>query len=198
MSAWIVTRDHIDLIITAALSWEAAVPEQADMLGQMLWRENAASVAYRHPDNPNSDPSGPATFRDRDAATYTFTPYPGRVDPDVVAIACDSLAFQSCEHPDWQGSQAKAWLMRLIRVASDHSGEYAARYGRIDPERQPAGRRDWYWTTNLNGTRTVASTDAWAVHDRDTFHRATALRAAPTTAAPPRPYQRPSTEPDRP
>ena len=53
MSAWIVSKDHIDLLVTAALAWEQAVPEQADHIGQMLWRENLESITYCYPDDPD-------------------------------------------------------------------------------------------------------------------------------------------------
>lgn len=40
MSAWIVTRDHLDLLLTAALAWHLTPAERADKTGRLLWKEN--------------------------------------------------------------------------------------------------------------------------------------------------------------
>jgi hypothetical protein len=99
MSAWIVSNDHLDLLLTAALAWDLINPAAADDTGRTLWRENLASVAYRYPADRDGERPGPADFRDRDVDTYRFQRYPGRVDPEVVVAAASSLAYQSCERP---------------------------------------------------------------------------------------------------
>jgi hypothetical protein len=180
LSAWIVSRDHLDLLLTAALAWKLAIPEQADQIGWMLWKENLASVAYRYPSDRDGDRPGPHDFRDRDVDTYRFRPYPGRVDPEVVVAAAASLAYQSCEHPDWAASAACRWVTRLHEAANARIPAYLAEHGPVDPNRQARGEHGWYVLVDRNHKRHVRSGDGWAVPDRGVFTRAAALRTTPT------------------
>jgi hypothetical protein len=178
MSAWIIDRDHLDLLLTAALAWEIAVPERADDIGRMLWSENLASVAYRYPDDRDGERPGPLEFRDHHATTYRYRPYRGRVDPDVVETAARSLAYQSCEHPGWDTSTARQWITRVQAEAARRIPDYTARYGPVDPQRQAPGERGWYVLIDEHGTRSIGCGDGWDVPDRDVFTRAAALRTA--------------------
>jgi hypothetical protein len=60
MSAWIVSSDHLDLLLTAALAWDLTIPEHADETGRMLWKENLASAAHRYPTDRDRDRPRPA------------------------------------------------------------------------------------------------------------------------------------------
>jgi hypothetical protein len=180
LSAWIVNRDHLDLLLTAAVGWKLTKPEQSDETGRMLWRENLASVAYRYPGDHDGERPGPDDFRDRNVHTYRFRPYPGRVDPEVVATAATSLAYQSCEHPGWQASAACQWVTRMREQADARIDAYRAEYGPVDPDRQACGERGWYVLIDIHGNRCVRSSDGWDVSDRGVFTRAAALRATPT------------------
>lgn len=179
MSAWIVSRDHLDLLLTAAVAWDLTAAEQADETGRMLWKENLASVAYLYPADRDGDRPGPLGFRDRDVDTYRFRCYPGRVDPEVVATAAASLAYQSCEHPGWKASTARQWVTRLHEHASTRIAAYLAEYGPVDPERQAPGEHGWYVLVDQNGNRHNTSGDGWTVPDRGVFTRAAALRTTP-------------------
>ena len=76
MSAWIVSRKHIDYIVAAAIQAEL-ISMSPDETGRMLWRECLASVAYRYPgDTGNGDRPGPVDFKDSDVDTYTWTETP--------------------------------------------------------------------------------------------------------------------------
>ena len=180
MSAWIVNRDHLDLLLTAALAWELTGPEQADETGRMLWKENLASVAYRYPADRDGQRPGPHDFRDRDVDIYRFRPYPGRVDPEVVATAAASLAYQSCEHPGWEASPACRWVTRLHEHASARIPACLAEYGPVDPSRQAHGEHGWYVHIDQDCNQHIRSGDGWAVPDRGVFTRAAALRTNPT------------------
>ncbi|MFI7598239.1 hypothetical protein [Actinoplanes sp. NPDC049681] len=136
MSAWIVSRDHLDLLLTAAIAWEITPPGEADRTGQMLWKEDLASVAYRYPHDRDGDRPGPIDFRDGHVDTYHFQPYPGQVDPEVVAAATVSLAYQSCEN--------------LAGRPAPHAGG-----PRTSASRQPPASR-----------RTSTSTPLGTVHER--------------------------------
>ncbi|MDP9792586.1 hypothetical protein J2S43_001098 [Catenuloplanes nepalensis] len=180
MSAWIVSRDHLDLLLSAALAWELTVPEQADATGRTLWKENLVSVAYRYPADRDGTRPGPADFRDHHVNTYRFARYPGRADPEVVAAAAASLAYQSCEHPEWPESAACRWVTNLREQASQRVPAYVAAHGPVDPTRQKTGEHGWHMLIDLDKTRHVHSVDGWAVPDRNVFIRAAELRTPPT------------------
>ncbi len=103
MSAYQVSNDTIDYIITAARAWRLAedgyLPYETrnitdSELGQILVSENVRSVNYRYNDND-------------EAETYTYR----RVNYDSIkavdvlkSIQC--LNYQSCETEDWQTTMA--------------------------------------------------------------------------------------------
>jgi hypothetical protein len=102
MSAFIVSKIHIDSIITiASLQTCNSVKEiinkykNFDLIGQILWNENHKSVNYRYNEN---HPTPTYSFR------YKF------VDLGQALKAIDCLDYQSCEHPDYQESEAKKIL----------------------------------------------------------------------------------------
>lgn len=176
MSAWIVSRDHLDLLLTAALAWDITPPGEADETGRMLWKENLVSVAYRYPYDRDGDRPGPIDFRDRHVGTYRFQPYPGPVDPEVVAAAGASLAYQSCEHPDWTSSTAYRWTNQLREQATARVAAYLDEHGPVDPTRQTRGEQGWYVMVDLHGQEHVRCGDGWSVPDRGVFTRAIELR----------------------
>lgn len=136
MSAFIVDPAHIDVMLSTALngpkgsrgnprmSWRAPyvdellegfwsgrlIREKADLAGEALLRECVASVSYRY-----SEPLGslPGPIPNPDPEQYEWTDF-GRV---LTAIECckaiDCYEFQSCEHPGWQDSGARAFCERL-------------------------------------------------------------------------------------
>ena len=113
MSAWIVSKEHIDYVVSAAVANKLIAVSEADDTGRMLWRENLYSVGYRYPgDKGNGDRPGPNDFRDSDVELYVWE------KTDVLTgnalrktIGC--LEYQSCEHPGWTASEAAKLLARL-------------------------------------------------------------------------------------
>src|SRR6516162_2833567 len=103
MSAWIVSRQHIDVMVDAAIRNGLIEPSQADEVGRMLWKENLVSVAYRYPRDKGGKRPGPTDFRDADVETYTFTPLPKEIvdvwnlNPDAaLAKTVGCYEYQSC------------------------------------------------------------------------------------------------------
>jgi len=180
MSAWIVGSDQLDLILTSAIAWQLISRKQADETGRMLWRENLASVAYRYPDDRDGERPGPDDFRDHHVDSYRYRRYPGRVDPQVVAAAAQSLAYQSCEHPAWKTSTACPWVSRLEAEATARIDAYIAEHGPVDVRRQR--KHGWSIHVDLNGNREIVCGDGWQVPNRNVFRRAAALRTPPTPA----------------
>ena len=105
MSAWIVSKRHIDFLVSA-LAQFGTLDMDAHRAGQRLWAENVASVAYRYQDDtPGVQPE-----------RYLHTPYPpasmGLIQT-LKAIRC--YCYQSCEHPSWEAS----WSYRAMKDLQD-------------------------------------------------------------------------------
>jgi|GEM_PF-453587 len=93
--------------------------EQADRVGRMLWWENLRSVAYRYPDDcdiGDEDAAGwpgPAGFTVYECETYTHRSRLFHLNPVHVLSAIKGYEYQSCEHPDWKTSEARAFCEEL-------------------------------------------------------------------------------------
>ena len=123
MSAFLVSDSHLDAIVTVALFGVSEAPAKsgqwhlpwfgnpsrrvdlynANALGEMLLRENEASIRARYP----SDKTPPAP-----AYVYTV-----RFLPLISAVAALKLlscyAYQACEHDGWESSAAKRFCDSL-------------------------------------------------------------------------------------
>jgi len=100
MSAWIVSKKHIDLLVAAAGSVGMAVDNPHEV-GQMLWHENHVSVNYRYGERTLTPP-------------YKFEAEPNKaIDPVVVIKQINCLDYQSCEHEGWRTSAACRFLTDL-------------------------------------------------------------------------------------
>ena len=129
MSAWIVSKEHIDALVSAALvvaqenrssfRWADADgnhsheltytdTERATQVGKMLWAENLASINARYVDtidHPENCP-GPNDFEGVSTVDkYRFTRTP-RIPPVAILKAISCYEYQSCEHDEWKTSQA--------------------------------------------------------------------------------------------
>ena len=104
MSAYVVEKDVIDLIVTATLTLspvDIAAQVDPDACGSSLWAENFASVNYRYTENETP-------------TAYTFESVPeisrgqqlkgGHLVQILKTI--DNYVYQSCEHPGWPESAA--------------------------------------------------------------------------------------------
>jgi hypothetical protein len=132
MSAYIVEENHIIYLVAAALSrrinrgshgkftwWNGEAkeishydPAGAAAFAAELWQENVKSVNHRYPNDP--------------APIDLFTIAPQKIDdmlhgwdfePVQVLKAISCLNYQSCEHPEWETSNAHAFLERLKNAA---------------------------------------------------------------------------------
>ena len=96
MSAWLVSKRHIDLMVSAGIAFREIKPGEATDIGAMLWDENARSVDYcyegRYPEDVAHEP-------------YAFTPYAVE-DPDVIFKQFRCYGYQACEHPEWEESES--------------------------------------------------------------------------------------------
>jgi len=128
MSAFMVSKAHIDYLVEAAMSlphrqiqnasglyWHhddeshqlpctGDGPDGAERVGAMLWAENRASVNSRY-DEDQLEP------------VYTRTIRPATVEPVQVLKALDCYKYQSCEHDGWPESEAHAFCDALRHCA---------------------------------------------------------------------------------
>ena len=136
MSAWIVSKSHIDALVSAALvaarengssfrwydsdgnhSHEITYTDtiRASEVGMMLWGENLASINARYPDTIEDESAcpGPCDFEGSiSVAGYRFTRTP-RLEPVVILKGVSCYEYQSCEHEGWKSSEAKAFCAAL-------------------------------------------------------------------------------------
>lgn len=123
MSAFILGKEHINYLIEAARSrtlnpnsrfqwfhngWHEI--ESPSAAGQMLWDENIKSVHARYPDDELDQLPGPI------GETFVFQYshcYSRRIDPVQVLKACSCYEYQTCEHEEWEASEAKAFIDSL-------------------------------------------------------------------------------------
>lgn len=137
MSAYIVDKNHILFLVAAALSrrlnghfgFSWSTPEggrrtlrQGDYetaadVANMLWCENIASVSHRYPRESSAELPGSVgvsfvvTTKDIQTAHYF------QIDPVQVLKACNCYCYQACEHPAWETSEAKTFVVSLKETA---------------------------------------------------------------------------------
>lgn len=160
MSAYIVDEDCIRYLVSAATSpriigngthtfrwhWNITTAgalrgelyegqaERAAAVGQMLWSENWRSVCHRYGEDTNEAAPVYAVHR----------PWFGTFDPVQVLKTIACLSYQSCERPDYESTEAHAFLASL----KDHAiaslpGYDAAEWGAPEEQRRhgaPGGK----------------------------------------------------------
>lgn len=154
MSAFIVSKNHILFLITAALSrnictygftWHHnkqhhELPpgdfKRAADVGNLLWQENIRSVSHRYPGESSATLPG---TRGNDGFVITEADIAAvfdRADPVQVIKSCDCYEYQSCEHDGWPDSEACAIITKLRREACNSlPGYHAAEWGAPEPQR---------------------------------------------------------------
>lgn len=134
MSAFIVSRRHIDVLVSGAemavgtrggylLTWQTERGTwrrfpgsvSADELGRLLWAENLKSVAARYPSDQDGERPGPIGFRDADVATYVASSARRRRPLVEVLKALDCYEYQACESEGWATSEAFAVCQQIRR-----------------------------------------------------------------------------------
>lgn len=123
MSAYIVPDFHINALVTWAVANKApAFPKGITprALGELLHEANCASVDYR--------------YQEHNPRTYRCEQVGGYLSPVQVIKACDCLDYQSCERPDWIGSQAQFLLSRIREHAISRLPGYAQAAWCLDNE----------------------------------------------------------------
>jgi hypothetical protein len=124
MSMFIQGKNHIDHLVTALVQAELITvsPNEA---GRMLWRENLNSAKYRYPNDQDGERPGPIDFRDADVETYTWSETPVLTDAALKG-AIRGYCYQACEHPEWNDSEAKSLMDKLVSPVAglEADGDY--------------------------------------------------------------------------
>lgn len=145
MSAFVVSKHHIDVLVSAAIDlemtattegWEQRVDfSNADAVGRMLWGENVRSVAFRYRlwfENQNE-----ALTYQADVAAYRFHFYPMiRAGAAAKALVC--FEYQSCECDDYEASPAARFVGQMSRRLLKKLPGYEADPWGIDDAEQAA------------------------------------------------------------
>jgi hypothetical protein len=122
MSAFVVSDNHIDALVTFARNQEGLLGRMLrranvttydateTSIGRILLAENVRSVCHRYPDDePES------------IEHYKFAPFPLPLEPRQIAVfvlkAAHCLDYQSCETDDWPETVACALLQMIERRA---------------------------------------------------------------------------------
>lgn len=131
MSAWIVSKAHIDALVSAAVENRILDAANADTIGRMLWSECHKSVNYRY-DEKTRTPKYTATL----AAFF--------IEPHAALKLISCYRYQSCEHPGWDVSHAATWtsLLQITLEAREDVNMFPVP-SRYDPSGvEPAYRTD--------------------------------------------------------
>ncbi len=86
--------------------------ETVGRVGAMLAVENRRSMDHRYDETELED-------------LYEFTSYKGNIDPVAVLKAIQCYEYQSCEHPEWETSEAHEFCQALRSAAIDKLPGYS-------------------------------------------------------------------------
>lgn len=138
MSAFVVSKEHIDAMVSLAIAGPSEVApgpgywpqtfsyyhegerhevrlENADELGAMLWGTNALSVRTRYPDlYEGGEYPGPIGFSvDDDVYEYRYTRPRRRPNPVEGLKLINCYEYQTCEFEAWEDHPAYAFCEQL-------------------------------------------------------------------------------------
>lgn len=92
MSAFIVTKRHIDALVYGLARYRLIEPGEHNVIGQTLWRVNHDSVNGRYK-------------RASKCPAYSFAALSAVHEAPVVLYKlAQCYRYQSCEHDEWDGS----------------------------------------------------------------------------------------------
>ena len=127
MSAYVVDKATIDVMVRAGLrvrykpmGWHHAGQHHhldestANRIGQMLLDECVHSVSHHYQDDGITELPGPNN-------AYWLVPYKYQdalhlPEPVVILKTIACYEYQSCEHPEWETSEAKAFCETLRHI----------------------------------------------------------------------------------
>jgi hypothetical protein len=125
MSAFLVSRDTIDALVTAwvelARHGRAERLERATETARMLIRENIRSIEARYGAAHNFSALQPEDYEFKPVAFPRLRP--DTAVPQVLKLV-HCYEYQACETSDWEETMAHAWCRTLEREAIHHIPGY--------------------------------------------------------------------------
>lgn len=141
MSAYMVAREHVQYLVDAAMSYRLFGHDHtvmqwhhggkshtltstdfatASKVGQMLWDENRLSIEQRYPDSREDFVANAPGPVGEEFVYGQHRRMPGEpFDPVQVIKSCHCYEYQACEHPGWGESEAKAFVDKLAKSATN-------------------------------------------------------------------------------
>ena len=113
MSAWICSDKHISSLVDYAYK-NGLIPHKTPNVKEatfkILQSENVKSVSFRYPNSTDlpGPIAGPGPYF-QGARVLRHSEVMGQVA---------NLSYQSCEHPGWEGSEAKKICARILKHAN--------------------------------------------------------------------------------
>ncbi len=140
MSAFVVSHDHINALVTFLLDkktsvylrsqkrWIEATDLTAQQIGEILLKENIRSVLERYPDCKGGRDL-PGVIGET-VENYTFKRRSTPMKPVEILKSCSCLDYQSCETDDWSETDSYR-IIKDIEAAAVRSlpGYEAAPWG---------------------------------------------------------------------
>lgn len=109
MSAWIVSKGHIDALVQGLVIEGLVEMRQAKEIGQMLWHENHLSIQARY-----GDPA--------DTPAYEPELIEAPLNDAILARQISCYDYQSCEHPEWRTTEAYKLVSTLNDLLAIRNG----------------------------------------------------------------------------
>jgi hypothetical protein len=131
MSAFMVCKSHIDQLVNVAYYGPKKVPIQSDHwyrpyfrdrelnndqlndLGEMFVKENLSSIHSRYPDTLTILDDTPGPRKQYWLAPYVFERPSRRMTAVEALKAISCYEYQSCEHEEWERSEAHRFCETL-------------------------------------------------------------------------------------
>ena len=117
-----------DYLTALASTRREVIRDNAETWGAALLAENRRSVNHRYDESEWE-------------AAYSFTEIRGDLDPVAILAAIDCYEYQSCEHPEWQSSEAHAFCAALRNLMIHKLPGYADAPWEITDPAQALARR---------------------------------------------------------
>lgn len=110
MSAWMVSKNHIDVLVEGAIRLGLVAPADATKTGRMLWRANRKSIRARY---GASRYDTPETY---DNPTYFYAePREPLSDLSLYVQVC-CYDYQTCEYDSYPRSPARKLVAKMERA----------------------------------------------------------------------------------
>lgn len=133
MSAWIVTKGHIDVLTNGLVQHGLIKPSEMKEVGQALWDENHASVDYLYNDSGENP-------------VYIVETTEAALRPEHLLAAVQCYTYQSCEHPAWVRGNRSFDLMDTLaeKISTEHPNN-AYTGGTAGNRRNPDSKGTYFW-----------------------------------------------------